>query len=70
MREWCDVAYSVLVDSLRGPDEPLHKAVERANDLFLTADELRRKQNKEAFAKLKIPLRPPVRNRDQVVPFQ
>lgn len=55
IREWCDAAYSLLVDSLRGRDEPLHKALDRANDMFLTPQELARKQNKEAFKKLGIP---------------
>lgn len=54
---------------MRGPNESLYKALERANDLFLTEDERRRKENREAFQKLKIPLRPPTQ-RPKVVPFQ
>ncbi len=68
MREWCASAYALLVDSIRGNDESLYKAIDRANDMFLTEHELARKQNKEAFAKLKIPLRPGVRA-NRVVPF-
>lgn len=55
MRDWCDLAYTLLVDSLRGRDENLYAAIERANDLFLTPEELRQKQNAEAFRKLGIP---------------
>lgn len=55
IREWCDAAFTILVDSLRGQGESLYKAIERANDLFLTPTELARKQNAEAFRKLKIP---------------
>lgn len=55
MRHWCDAAYTLLVDSLRGPTESLYTALERANDMFLTPEELQRKQNAEAFRKLGIP---------------
>jgi len=56
------------VDSLRGRDESLYKAIERANDLFLSPEELRRKQNAEAFAKLHV-AKPPAAGK-RVVPFQ
>jgi hypothetical protein len=68
MREWCDAAYTLLVDSIRGPEETLFKAIERANDLFLTEKELARKQNKEAFRKLNIP-KPGPQLEKRVVPF-
>jgi hypothetical protein len=55
MREWCDAAYTILVDSIRGRDESLYTAIERANDMFLSPEELHRKQNAEAFRKLGIP---------------
>lgn len=55
VREWCDAAFTILVDSLRGQGESLYKAIGRANDLFLSPEELARKQNAEAFRKLKIP---------------
>jgi len=67
IREWCDIAYTILVDSVRGQDESLYKAIERANDLFLTPQELARKQNAEAFRKLKIP--PPRPGSQKVIPF-
>jgi hypothetical protein len=70
IREWCDAAFTLLVDSLRGPQDSLYKAIERATDMFLAPDELRAKQNREAFQKLKIPMRPPTRATDRVVPFQ
>ena len=69
MREWADAAYTILVDSIRGRDESLFKAIERANDLFLEPAELRRKQNAEAFRKLKIPA-PGKGPQGRVVPFQ
>ena len=68
MREWCDAAYTLLVDSIRGPEESLYKAIERANDMFLTKQELARKQNKEAFRKLNIP-KPGPQLEKRVVPF-
>lgn len=68
IRAWCDAAFTLLVDSLRGRDESLYKAIERANDMFLEPAELRRKQNQEAFRKLKIP-RPGERTSGRVVPF-
>jgi hypothetical protein len=68
MRDWCDAAYKLLVDSIRGPNESLYKAIERANDLFLTPQELARKQNAEAFRKLQIP-KPGAANTRKVVPF-
>lgn len=55
MREWCDAAYTLLVESLRGHSESLYTAIDRANDMFLTQEELQRKQNAEAFRKLGIP---------------
>jgi hypothetical protein len=67
VREWCDTAYTILVDSIRGRDESLYKAIERANDLFLTPQELARKENAEAFAKLKIP--PPRPGGQKVTPI-
>lgn len=68
LREWTDAAYALLVESLHGPNESIYKAIERANDMFLTERELARKQNAEAFRRLKIP-RPGVRNTGKVVPF-
>jgi hypothetical protein len=56
------------VESIRGHDESLFKAIERANDLFLTPAELRRKQNAEAFAKLHV-AKPPSPGQ-RVVPFK
>jgi hypothetical protein len=67
IREWCDIAYTILVDSIRGHDESLYKAIERADDLFLTPQELARKQNAEAFSKLKIP--PPRPGGQKVTPL-
>jgi hypothetical protein len=67
IREWCDVAYTILVDSLRGQGESLYKAIDRANDMFLTPQELARKQNAEAFRKLKIP--PPQPGGQKVTPI-
>ena len=68
MRDYCDAAYTLLVDSIRGPEESLFKALERANDLFLSPHELARKQNKEAFKKLNIP-KPGPGVEKRVVPF-
>lgn len=70
MAEWCDLAYKFLVDSIRGPNESLYKAIERADDLFLTPEQLRRKQNAEAFRKLKIPLKPPAAAKGRVIGLQ
>ena len=67
IREWCDVAYTILVDSIRGQGESLYKAIDRADDLFLTPQELARKQNAEAFRKLKIP--PPKPGGQKVTPL-
>lgn len=53
---------------MRGRDESLYKAIERANDLFLTPAELRRKQNAEALAKLQV-AKPPSPG-ERVVPFR
>lgn len=53
-----------------GPGESLYKGIERANDMFLTPVELRRKQNAEAFRKLKIPLRPPASAKGKVIGLQ
>lgn len=55
MREWCDAAYTLLVESLQGRDESIYAAIDRANDMFLSPEELQRKQNAEAFRKLGIP---------------
>lgn len=53
----------MLVDSLRGDGESLYKAVERANDMFLAPEELRRKQNAEAMRRLRGLSSPPRQGR-------
>lgn len=49
-----NATYVLYVQELQGPQEPLMLARERAHDTFLSPEELRRKQNAEAFKQMGI----------------